>query len=340
MKTSRGLLWLAAGVLAVGLDAGAVLAQEAGQNQPAAPAQNQAQDQAQDPSPGQDQDQAQDAAPSNAPQRDRKTDRDEGGDRPAGEAQVQKKPRKTRSGEDGAQADAAPKQPEIKLQIFELKTATPQDVLQLLRMHGGFPHIANFGASGGGYPYYLQQQNQPNQPQLRIAADEQKKLLFVRGPEDQLQGIAKIIESFDAPPEQMEPQMLGDKYIMQLRHSDPGQVSQVLQQLQLSSYVMQYGNRSFLVLNSKGAELEQAKEIVARLDAAPEATADASAKKPDQSEASAPPSGQTQAPAASQPAGGQPPAAPPQSNGQPPTGAPANAAPGAAPAAGSPGASN
>ena len=54
------------------------------------------------------------------------------------------------------------------------------------------------------------------------------------------------------------------------RHADPQQATSILQQLQFTCQTLAIGETTLLVINAEGEELEQAQEVIAKLDRAPE----------------------------------------------------------------------
>ncbi|MBW3600815.1 MAG: hypothetical protein KY475_26555 [Planctomycetes bacterium] len=172
---------------------------------------------------------------------------------------------------DDKNADEKKSKAALKLQIFVLEHAKPAEMMQLLQMPmygGGFAGQRY----GSGYPATLgyRAQETPGAQPLRIAADEEKRILFVRGPAEQLDEVARVIKAFDAPADQMsQGEQVEGRFVIPLRHADAQRVTGILQQLQFPSQTLHVGGVTVLAVNAEGEELQQIQEVIAKLDAAP-----------------------------------------------------------------------
>jgi hypothetical protein len=188
-------------------------------------------------------------------------------------------PERDADAQEGGEQAAGEKEKKLQLQVFQLKHAKPQEMIRLLQMHSGVAAgLPQFGGAGFGprYGTTFGYRGQPAQagPTLRVAADEEKSLLFVRGPEEQVQEVSRLVKAFDAPADEMtEGEQVEGRFVVPLRHADPQQATSILQQLQFTCQTLAIGETTLLVINAEGEELEQAQEVIARLDGASEESA-------------------------------------------------------------------
>lgn len=174
-----------------------------------------------------------------------------------------------------ADKDVADKKEPRKLKIFELKHAAPSQFAQLLsyphtvQAHAGFyargttPHAAvvtlqTSPADGSLPPHHV-----------NVAFDDDKGLLFVRGPADQIDRIEKLVKALNVSPDKLEKQTIGKLHLVPLRHSEVGQVQGVLSRLGMSAYTVQLGKASIvLVREGDEDEFEQIQQVIAKFEKA------------------------------------------------------------------------
>ena len=202
-------------------------------------------------------------------------------DAPAQETTEVAEPARAADVQKGGDQAASEKEKEqkLELQVFQLKHAKPQEMIRLLQMHSGVAAgLPQFGGSGFGprYGTTFGYRGQPaqNRPGLRVAADEEKAMLFVRGPEEQVQEVSRLVKAFDAPADEMtEGEQVEGRFVVPLRRADPQQATSILQQLQFTCQTLEIGETTLLVINAEGEDLKQAQEVIARLDGPPEGEA-------------------------------------------------------------------
>lgn len=185
------------------------------------------------------------------------------------------------------QEDAAQAKQTKQLKIFQLEHITPREFSELLRRYGEQTLTgAQAGAAGAGAttPAGAGQgvgavQQSPDE-QVRIAVDDEKGLMFVRGPQKKIDEVGQLVEAFDVPPGELKKQQFGDTHLIPIPEEHAQRITNILRELQIQSSVWGVGKARVLIFRvdseneeSKG-QMEQAQEIISRLteDAAEESS--------------------------------------------------------------------
>ncbi|HEX6987272.1 MAG TPA: hypothetical protein VF170_17980, partial [Planctomycetaceae bacterium] len=117
---------------------------------------------------------------------------------------------------------------------------------------------------------------------LLIAFDKRSNTLFLRGDQDRVDELERLVESLDAEGD-IEATKLGDARIVPIRNGDHAEVVAVLQQLQLPATAFRLGERSVVILRGEDEELlSQAEEVVNALDQESQAEGDRQDRQQDQ----------------------------------------------------------
>jgi type II secretory pathway component GspD/PulD (secretin) len=139
-------------------------------------------------------------------------------------------------------ADPAEQKVPLKLKVFKLKHCKPSEIAQLLAGPNNFGGAAHL---------------------------DEKRLLFVRGPEEQIKRIETVVKALDVPAEKLEKHTIGNLHLIPLRNSSAGSVQSILNQLALHTSTVQLGKASVIVLrDTDKADVEQILEVVSELDQA------------------------------------------------------------------------
>lgn len=161
----------------------------------------------------------------------------------------------------------------LQLRVFELKNRDPQQLITIISLvtqadseaqaalpgqpgvAAGTPRIAGFRGVAGD--------------RILTAASSEEKILFVRGSEDQIKEIEKLVNAFDVKDEQLQPHDFGDLRLVPIRGKDPSQVQSTLSQLNLSGQALRVGEMSLVVFrmdDGRDEQRKQAEEVVKKLD--------------------------------------------------------------------------
>lgn len=176
-----------------------------------------------------------------------------------------------------------------KLKIIKLQHRGPQEMLKLLsigtrpRGPSGFPTAApgtgtfpgGVAAATPGFPAPAATRTDGKSPTL-IAADTTKNLLFVRGTPEQIEQVEQMIKAFDVTKDDFQAQQFGNWYLVRVADGNVGRLQGILSQLQLDSDALHLGDLNLIAIPAGDSEeakaaLEQAKEVIATLEAKPEA---------------------------------------------------------------------
>ena len=178
------------------------------------------------------------------------------------------------------------------VKVFELKHRTPQELSQVLNMRPtvaaptgqfvvqpGFPQPAypvRVGVPGAPYTTELQPVQQRtsgylgSSPQLLTSFDPEAKLLFVRGPEDQVRKAEELIKALDVPGDQLKKAQFGDLHLIPVSQDKLPQVSRTLANLRINTQTITIGDRAALAVWADGEDdddlAEQVRLIVTRSD--------------------------------------------------------------------------
>ena len=179
-----------------------------------------------------------------------------------------------------------PQKPEPrKLRVFELEHRSPQQIQQLISLHGQRPvHYGPGGVPGTTVGYRgVPQQN------LSVAVDNEHKLVFLRGTEKQLGEVEELIDAFDVAEGDIKKQTFGDLHLIPVRGGMSNQVSSILGQLQLPAQLVQLGEVGLIVVRTGEEEedhLQQVEEVISRVESAKSnKQADGSEGNPEQQKA-------------------------------------------------------
>jgi hypothetical protein len=156
-----------------------------------------------------------------------------------------------------------------KLKAFELEHRDPQQIQQILALHK-----QTNGASAAHHPAArvgaaaLSRQHKG----LASAVDTENKILFVRGSEDEIQQVEKLVDAFDVKDGKLEKHKFCDLQLIPIRQKTAPQVQSTLTQLQLDHKLIQLGDLSLVVLREGDSEksekkLEQSEKVISKLDA-------------------------------------------------------------------------
>ena len=185
--------------------------------------------------------------------------------------------------EEGQQEDAAEASQPKQLKIFQLENITPREFSELFRRYGSqtltgaqtgaYPGSEAYASGGGATapPAPATEAQGATREQVRIAVDDEKGLLFVRGPQKKIDEVSKLIEAFDVAPGEMQKQQFGDTHLIPIPEEHAQRVAKVLRELQMSSSVWGVGKARVLIFRADSEneeaqqQMEQAQEIISRL---------------------------------------------------------------------------
>jgi hypothetical protein len=165
-----------------------------------------------------------------------------------------------------------------KLKVFKLQHVKPSEVAQLFAVRhtvysgfGGAGAVAvdrGFAAGDVESPASAanREKTASDQP-VNTAHDDEKRLLLVRGSDDQIKRVEKLVKSFDMPAAKLEKQKWGDLHLIPIRSGRADNIQSILSQLGLSTHAIQLGDASVIVLQeSDDDEADQILEILSELD--------------------------------------------------------------------------
>jgi hypothetical protein len=189
-----------------------------------------------------------------------------------------------REGERQAQAEGeGEKRKTRQLKAFDLEHRDPQQFQQILALRGQGARPGAFGAQqqfpGRSAPGVRPPGQQgvgsaqdAGQDRLSIAIDAESKVLFVRGSEDQIEEVEKLVEAFDKPSDELEKHEFGDTRLIPVSQEQSQRVRATLAQLQLEHQMVSLGDVSLIAIcpgdsDAEKQKAEQVEEVVAKLKA-------------------------------------------------------------------------
>lgn len=107
--------------------------------------------------------------------------------------------------------------------------------------------------------------------QVLIATDDERGLLFVRGPQEKIDEIGQLIEAVDVPADQMKKHQFRGVHLIPIRDGDGERINDVLGQLQIQSTTLNLGEARVIALREEPGDgqsqdqLEQAEQIISKL---------------------------------------------------------------------------
>jgi hypothetical protein len=170
------------------------------------------------------------------------------------------------------------------MKTFPLRHVEPAEVQQILTQylpyftkgkgHAGRPG-ARPAAGAPGQPYgpALMRPQTPH-----IAVNLRTRTVFVRGTEQEISEVGKVLAVLDADPDQPAPEG-SEVNVVRLRHAKVGEVLQTLGQLDLGRGVVPL-TKSNALLILPAAQEEQVREVVTHLDTDAGAPRTQPAKRP------------------------------------------------------------
>lgn len=196
-----------------------------------------------------------------------------------------------KSSDKGAAASDRQKKQTRQLKVFELEHRDPQRIHQLIMLcqqssqHAQQIHAAavqgRLGRAGVvvahgsvGTPG-----SDDQQPRLVTAINAEKKILFVRGSEDQLQKVDELVKALDVANDKLEPSEYGDARLVPVKSSNAPQVQTALAQLELQGQLLNLGDMSLVVIQSNGQdsqEVEQAQQVIQKFAGSDQGSGDSS----------------------------------------------------------------
>jgi hypothetical protein len=166
--------------------------------------------------------------------------------------------------------EPAPAPEETQIKIFTLSHASPQEIQQALNQLAGPVAAGKLVSPYPGVAVGLR-------TSPRIAVDTASKTVFVRGTAKQVGLVERLLSVLDADPGQPPPEAKG-LHLIRLKHAKAGEVMKVLTTLELQAQILPLnGNNSLLFL--PGASAEHAREVIGRLDRAPDGEAPKTIRK-------------------------------------------------------------
>lgn len=168
-----------------------------------------------------------------------------------------------------------------QLKVFELKHRSPQELMQVFNtVHGsavggqpgfaGVPGQQTLGFRGTG------------KDDLAIAVHDQKKLIFVRGSQQQIEKVERLIQAVDMEGGQLKKQEFNGVHLMPVKRDDSSHIQSTLSQLGLGGRMLYVGDQTFVVFQAKddnAEELNQVEEVISRLSAQEEESAEPSTEE-------------------------------------------------------------
>jgi vacuolar-type H+-ATPase subunit I/STV1 len=178
-------------------------------------------------------------------------------------------------------AENQPRKLVRKLKVFKLQHSKPSELAQLFAArHTAFSAFGGAGSAPGAPGLAAhdveatasaaanREKPMADQP-VNTAHDDEKRVLFVRGSEDQIKRIEKLVKAFDVPAAKLEKQKWDDLHLIPIRGADAGNIQSILSQLGLSTHAVQLGETSVIVLQeSDDEEADQILEILSELESA------------------------------------------------------------------------
>lgn len=162
----------------------------------------------------------------------------------------------------------------ITLKVFELEHRTPQEMAQLLRLHSG-QMMGQALPTQPPRPGAAQPRPAPRTTGYRGAAQatrivamegEDAKFLFVRGPEDKVNEIEQLVESFDVSGGEIEKQKIGNVHLLPVRNGKAQQIHAVLGQLGLPTQMVQLGETALIAVHANEEDKDQVQQVEQVID--------------------------------------------------------------------------
>lgn len=192
--------------------------------------------------------------------------------------------------ENAEQQKASPRQ----LQAFDLEHRTAQEIQQVLGLRWQSQALQSRTAP-------LDHQITPPTSQRRVAArpqlddeqgntdhpvfavDNKNKVLFVRGTEEQMGEVEKLISAFDVPAHELKKQQAGDTQLIPICKENMSQVRSTLSQLQLDHKLITMGDAALVIIcqddsEDSQAQAQQIEEVIGKLKASEGLTKKAESK--------------------------------------------------------------
>ncbi len=196
--------------------------------------------------------------------------------------------------------DAKAEKTKWTLKAFELKHRSPQELTQILTMRVGdgmlapiappVPPVATYPTSAA-YPV---RQTAPGglattaaQPptgaerisgyrgaegQVYMAFDPEARLLFVRGPEDQVRKVEELVKALDVPNDKLQKTDFGNLHLIPVRQDKLPQVARTLSMLRINNQTLTIGDAAMIVIRAEDHDdgvAAEAREVIAKYNAAP-----------------------------------------------------------------------
>jgi hypothetical protein len=154
-----------------------------------------------------------------------------------------------------------------RLKVIKLEQRDPQQLTQVMNLWSEVTQSSQLQA----FPAQAAaaQQQQP-QAKLAIAMDHEKKLLFVRGSEEQLDKIQSLIDAIDVKDDELESLDFAGHRLLPIHGENASQIQSMLGQLGLDGRVIRLGEASLIAYRTDGdaaddEKLEQAEEVINQL---------------------------------------------------------------------------
>jgi vacuolar-type H+-ATPase subunit I/STV1 len=152
--------------------------------------------------------------------------------------------------------------------VFELKHRDPQQLTPIISMVIQAESQLQAGTVTGT-PYAAGYRGVA-QPRVAMAANSEEKLLFVRGSEEQVKEIEKLVGALDTEDDQLKPHDVGNYRLVPVRSKDTSQIQSSLSQLNLPGQALNMGEISVVAFRTddgKDEQRKQAEEVVKKIDA-------------------------------------------------------------------------
>ena len=139
-----------------------------------------------------------------------------------------------------------------KLSIIELEHRSPSEIRRILAL----------GTEAA--PQRLGFRPTPDGQDLHIATDEERRLLFVRGTEQEVQKIEELVDVYDRPADQVEKHQYNDMYLLPIDAEAAEDTRSLLAQLRYPDELISIGDVQLLVV--RGDDREDAEEQVNQIE--------------------------------------------------------------------------
>jgi hypothetical protein len=162
--------------------------------------------------------------------------------------------------------------------VFELEHRDPHEINQIIAMRTWAESPAHAGVTPGqaavpGQPGAVQRTahyRAPDSDRVTTAVNAEEKLLFVRGSEDQIKEIEKLVDAFDVKDEELQAHDYGKCRLIPIHSKKVGQVQTTLSQLDLEGEMIRLGEVSLVTFrmdDDNDQKRKQAEEVINKLDA-------------------------------------------------------------------------